>query len=133
MTALFQAIYSKLIPGIPSSLRVYLVRQIDDDAEPKHTESTLRHVLKGHVEREEALADKEGEWCFATLIPVLSRAIDAPALEALILVNDILVKRAQKEHKEIQRLAALRSGSRGKRAREDEIESEKALEELIGK
>ena len=65
------------------------------------------------------------------LTPVLSRAIESPAEEATRLVNEIVVKRARRDHEEAQKLALLRSGARGKQARGDEIKSERALEDLI--
>lgn len=65
------------------------------------------------------------------LTPVLSRAIEAPAEEATRLVNEVVVKRARRDHEQAQKLALLRSGARGKQARGDEIKSERALGELI--
>jgi len=59
MTALFEAIVNRTIPGIPSNLRIHLVRQIEEEPGEEQDVTTLQNVLKGHVEREDALEDKE--------------------------------------------------------------------------
>ena len=80
--ALFEALCDKLIPGIPAGLRIYLVRQVEDEPSGGSDATTLEHVLKGHVEREDALQDKDSEWnlCLLTqrspqYFPALSRLL----------------------------------------------------------
>jgi len=48
VAALLQAIADRLIPGIPSSLRITVVSQIVEDSPPdKDTRTVLEHVLAG--------------------------------------------------------------------------------------
>lgn len=63
--ALLQALADKIIPGLPPSLRVHIVTQIDENDQASSSDSksmtVLEHVLDGHTERKRALQQKAGE------------------------------------------------------------------------
>jgi len=62
VAALLQAIADRLIPGIPSSLRITVVSQIVEDSPPdKDTRTVLEHVLGGHVQLQHAIAEQKRE------------------------------------------------------------------------
>ena len=62
-TALLQAIADKLIPGLGKSLRILLVRQIEDGLQVAESEdeSVLQHVVKGDKERMKAMDEFQGQ------------------------------------------------------------------------
>jgi ATP-binding cassette subfamily F protein 3 len=58
-STVLQAIADKLIPGIPPSLRIHIVSQINEEVEVGNEGQTaLQRVLDGHVERTDALREK---------------------------------------------------------------------------
>jgi len=70
-STVLQALADRLIPGIPPSLRIHIVSQVDtepprDDeagAEEKRevgAQTALQRVLDGHVERRKALRERAG-------------------------------------------------------------------------
>lgn len=70
-STVLQALADRLIPGVPPSLRIHIVSQVDtepprDDeagAEGKKevgTQTALQRVLDGHVERRKALKERAG-------------------------------------------------------------------------
>lgn len=64
--AVLQAIAEKMIPGIPPSLRIHIVSQVSEGGSEKESEAgqrtAMQRVLDGHVERTNALKQREGTW-----------------------------------------------------------------------
>jgi ATP-binding cassette subfamily F protein 3 len=67
-STVLQALADRLIPGIPPSLRIHIVSQVDTepapDGEKKEAagaQTALQRVLDGHVERRKALRERAGE------------------------------------------------------------------------
>lgn len=70
-STVLQALADRLIPGIPSSLRIHIVSQVDTETSPDNTtgaegkkeavaQTALQRVLDGHVERRKALRERAG-------------------------------------------------------------------------
>ena len=70
-STVLQALADRLIPGIPPSLRIHIVSQVDTEPAPDNTagsdgkkevgaQTALQRVLDGHVERRKALRERAG-------------------------------------------------------------------------
>jgi len=70
-STVLQALADRLIPGIPSSLRIHIVSQVDTETAPGNAagaedkkkaaaQTALQRVLDGHVERRKALRERAG-------------------------------------------------------------------------
>lgn len=76
-STVLQALADRLIPGIPPSLRIHIVSQVNSEpgAEGEHGEkkgtsgaqTALQRVLDGHVERTKALRERAGMFCYSEL------------------------------------------------------------------
>ena len=67
-STVLQALADRLIPGIPPSLRIHIVSQVDTEPDPDEekkeatsAQTALQRVLDGHVERRKALRERAGE------------------------------------------------------------------------
>ena len=67
-STVLQALADRLIPGIPPSLRIHIVSQVDTEPAPDEekkeaagAQTALHRVLDGHVERRKALRERAGE------------------------------------------------------------------------
>ncbi|ODO05526.1 hypothetical protein I350_04577 [Cryptococcus amylolentus CBS 6273] len=120
-STLLVAIAERMIPGIPPSIRIVHVSQLEEaDATPvsEHV-PVIRHVLDSHLELKSLLDEQT----------LLERAQDAGhEEESQKLLNQVLLQRAERSLVESQSVALRRSGARGKKAREAEIAAEEALE-----
>lgn len=127
-STLFKALADKLIPGINPTTRILLLSQIDDtvrgytaalDAAGKEV-SVLDHVVNGDKELVKARERHQA----------LTVAVESTSpLETARIVRRLELE--DREHDLVQaRLIALRrSGTRGKAARDEEIEAERAVEQ----
>jgi len=70
-STVLQALADRLIPGIPPSLRIHIVSQVDAEQTPGNeaiaegkkevgAQTALQRVLDGHVERRKALRERAG-------------------------------------------------------------------------
>jgi ATP-binding cassette subfamily F protein 3 len=66
-STVLQALADRLIPGIPPSLRIHIVSQVDTEPAPDEekkeaasAQTALQRVLDGHVERRKALKERAG-------------------------------------------------------------------------
>ena len=70
-STVLQALADRLIPGIPSSLRIHIVSQVDTETSAENStgaegkkeagaQTALQRVLDGHVERRKALRERTG-------------------------------------------------------------------------
>ncbi|ORY22832.1 P-loop containing nucleoside triphosphate hydrolase protein [Naematelia encephala] len=127
-STILQAIAERLIPGVPESLRITLIGQTQSnpqdtsasggDRPPDKDDSVLNQVLNGHVERAVALAEHD----------TLTQAIEAhDPNEGCKLFRKVQLERKRRELDVARRIAARRSGTRGKKAREEEIKAEQAF------
>jgi ATP-binding cassette subfamily F protein 3 len=69
-STVLQALADRLIPGIPPSLKIHIVSQVeagpeteagDSDKGERKGQTALQRVLDGHVERTKALREKAGK------------------------------------------------------------------------
>lgn len=62
-STVLQAIADKLIPGIPPTLRIHIVSQVEENSQESDIadRTALQRVLDGHVERTSALREKSGK------------------------------------------------------------------------
>lgn len=62
--AVLQAMADKLIPGIPPTLRIHIVSQVaeggSEDTSDSGKRTVVQRVLDGHVERNNALKERQG-------------------------------------------------------------------------
>ncbi|KAK7059146.1 hypothetical protein VNI00_001773 [Paramarasmius palmivorus] len=112
-TTLLSAIASRLIPGIPKSIKVLLLRQSYDsfEGEIEKGENTLRFVVKSDRERTRALQRRE----------VLQQALNDPNDSTAVVKVLRMIKHEDRLQKleEARRSAELRSGARGIKARKE--------------
>lgn len=119
-TTLFTAIAQKLIPGLPPQLRVLLLSQVDDSNRADQSTSVLDHVVRGDKERLHQVQRFEA----------LTAAVEATSLvETTRIVRRIELEDRRSELTEAQLIAARRSGTRGKAARDEEIKAEERVKE----
>lgn len=82
---MLQAIADKLIPGIPPSLRVHIVSQVaeggSEDTSETGQRTAVQRVLDGHVERTDALREREGGYPSDINIPFTGDLIRANGLQ----------------------------------------------------
>ncbi|WVQ84280.1 hypothetical protein IAT38_006432 [Cryptococcus sp. DSM 104549] len=121
-STLLLAIAERIIPGIAPSVRIVYVSQLEQDVDkalPKTKKVTVvEHILKSHTELQTLLEEQA----------LLERALDSGVPdEPQKLLNQVLLKRAERALIEAQLVAQRRSGARGKKAREEEIAAELEL------
>ncbi|KAF8314433.1 P-loop containing nucleoside triphosphate hydrolase protein [Clavulina sp. PMI_390] len=105
---LLKSIAEKLIPGLPTNMRILLVTQIVD-AESTMLDLTITEAVVKADTRREAAA-----WEYQTLSEAINNA--SPRKISFALAN-VLLSRAKEELREAQKLASRRSGARGADAR----------------
>ncbi|KDE04265.1 hypothetical protein MVLG_05293 [Microbotryum lychnidis-dioicae p1A1 Lamole] len=121
----FEALNQKLIPGLPSELRILLLSQVQDsnratEEAAQDKISVLEHVIRGDKERTKALHELEA----------LTKAIESPSVSEMTrIVYEIELPRRRIELVEARSIALRRSGTRGKEAREQEILAEQRVRE----
>ncbi|KII94954.1 hypothetical protein PLICRDRAFT_660687 [Plicaturopsis crispa FD-325 SS-3] len=124
-STLLQAIADKLIPGISSSLRILFVSQVMDSARAATFEdgndedvSVLQHVIGGDKQRLEAVKEFD----------MLTRAVESTNLgETQCIVSSLRLAKYQRALDYARKIASRTSGTRGKKAREEEIRAEDRL------
>ncbi|KAI5479106.1 Iron complex transport system ATP-binding protein [Pseudohyphozyma bogoriensis] len=126
-STLLKAISDKLIPGLGNSIRILLLSQIEDATRAATEEggSVLDHVVRGDKERLKAVEE----------LSSLTKAVESTSLaETQAIIDELLLSKAEDELVEAKKIAARRSGARGKEAREAEVKAEEkvklALEKL---
>src|SRR6266498_2813985 len=126
------------IPGIPSNLRILLLGQTriesndpeggEDSGEENSTTTVLQYVLRSIVQRERALKEAKSmsNYSFVTYVATNSLAVLSKALDdtedstaAVKAYRQIKYERSKRHLFIQQRIAARRSGARGKNARKD--------------
>ena len=118
-TSLFNALAQKLIPGLPP-LRILLLSQVEDSARSDESSSVLDHVVRGDKERL-----RQVERFDALTIACETTSL----LETTRIVRRIQLEDRRAELTEAQLIAARRSGTRGKAARDEEIQAEERVKE----
>ncbi|SGY73775.1 BQ5605_C005g03318 [Microbotryum silenes-dioicae] len=124
-STLFEALDQKLIPGLPSELRILLLSQVQDsnratEEAAQDKISVLEHVIRGDKERTKALHELEA----------LTKAVESPSVSEMTrIVYEIKLSRRRIELVEARSIALRRSGTRGKEAREQEILAEQRVRE----
>ncbi|CAD6579895.1 MAG: hypothetical protein TREMPRED_002604 [Tremellales sp. Tagirdzhanova-0007] len=121
-STLLHAIADRLIPGIPSTLRMTLVTQIlkeNPTTVIQGTSTVLDHVIDGHMELSRAKFE------YDRLMQSLS---SSSPVESSRIVDAILLDRAKISLEEARKVAARRSGARGKDARAAEIKAEEDVQ-----
>ncbi|SCV69181.1 BQ2448_2201 [Microbotryum intermedium] len=124
-STLFEALDQKLIPGLPSELKILLLSQVQDsnratEEASKDSISVLDHVVRGDKERMNALLELEA----------LTKAVESPSVvEIARIVYGIELSRRRIELVEARSIALRRSGTRGKETREQEILVEQRVKE----
>ncbi|GAA5910406.1 ABC-F family ATP-binding cassette domain-containing protein [Sporobolomyces salmoneus] len=121
-STLLTAISDKLIPGIPPSLRILLLSQVEDSARSSQdtTLTVLEHVVRGDKERFKQVQRNEA----------LTKAVESTSMvETERIVCKLELEDRRNELNQAQIIAARRSGTRGKAAREAEIKAEENVKE----
>ncbi|SCZ97244.1 BZ3500_MvSof-1268-A1-R1_Chr4-2g07084 [Microbotryum saponariae] len=124
-SSLFEALDQKLIPGLPSELRILLLSQVQDsnratEEATRDKISVLEHVVRGDKERTKALHELEA----------LTKAVESPSVSEMVrIVYEIELSTRRIELVEARSIALRRSGTRGKEAREQEILAEQRVKE----
>lgn len=109
----------RLIPGAPP-LRILLLSQTEDSARADESTSTLEHVVRGDKERLEQ----------TERFDALTTAVESASLvETTRIVRRLQLGDRKKELVEAQLIAARRSGTRGKAARDEELKAEQRVKE----
>lgn len=136
-STLLKAVAERLIPGLNPTIRVLLLSQIED-AERGLNEgggTVLEHVVRGDKGRQRAVDEFERAWALSLLLQLarannrgqaeLRRAVESPSpLETQKIVHAHLLAKAEDDLVEARKIASLRSGTRGKEAREEELRAE---------
>ncbi|EIM83035.1 P-loop containing nucleoside triphosphate hydrolase protein [Stereum hirsutum FP-91666 SS1] len=123
-STLLQAVSQKLIPGISTAVRILLVSQVEDTSDAlediNRDASVLIHVVRGDKERTEAMKEFEA----------LTKAVEAASVsETQRIVSEIRLERLRRELQEARKIASRTSGTRGKKAREEEIKAEERVQD----
>ncbi|BGP31559.1 hypothetical protein JCM10296v2_003331 [Rhodotorula toruloides] len=116
------ALADKLIPGINPNLRILLLSQVEDSTRSSEdeTRTVLQHVVHGDKERTRNVKRLEA----------LTKAVDSiQPIETERIVRTLELEGRQEELVQAQLIAKRRSGTRGKAAREAEIQATKRVEE----
>lgn len=127
--ALLRALSDRLIPGLPTNVKILLVSQLDSEqtlheltksSRGKEIVTVMDAVLHGDKRRVDA------EW----EVEQLGRVLDAQDPEEMhTLVARILLERAFEALEEARKISSKRSGARGATARKNLIEAERRYEE----
>ncbi|BGO96387.1 iron complex transport system ATP-binding protein [Rhodosporidium toruloides NP11] [Rhodotorula toruloides] len=116
------ALADKLIPGVNPNLRILLLSQVEDSTRSSEdeTRTVLQHVVHGDKERTRNVKRLEA----------LTKAVDSTQpIETERIVRSLELEDRQEELVQAQLIAKRRSGTRGKAAREAEIQATKRVEE----
>ncbi|GAA6005938.1 hypothetical protein JCM11491_004066 [Sporobolomyces phaffii] len=119
-STLFTALADKLIPGINPSIRILLLSQVLDSTRASEDESlsVLEHVVRGDKDRYVQVQRQQA----------LTKAVDSTSMvDTERIVRQLELDDRQHELVQAQLVAARRSGTRGKAAREAEIKAEEAV------
>lgn len=142
--ALLKAIGEKRVAAIPQNLRILLMGQTIGEGEAvlphvrDNEETVLQHVIRSDKQRERAVreAGRESVTTMPTLtglylyiLSVLSAALEnaADPLAASRTLRRLKHERKRRELDQANKIAAYRSGARGKKARKEQIALEEEL------
>ncbi|TGZ79051.1 P-loop containing nucleoside triphosphate hydrolase protein [Ascodesmis nigricans] len=118
-STILKALAEKLIPGIPGGMRIRLLGQQMEAVDAREGETVFEWVVRSYKEMEEV----------KSRVGVLESALEGEAGGVVEVLRRFEWEEKGRELAEATRIASLRSGVRGMKARKEQKAAEKALEE----
>ena len=144
-STVLKALADRLIPGVPSNLRILLLGQTRvssfiDEAGPvsRKEQTVLEYVTRSDVVRERALGESQRmhnpslSSAPLTYMTGLASALES-GLKSAEVIREVQLEHAQRELKDADLIASRRSGARGAKARQDLVAKEEVVKAAEGR